>query len=149
MPAMRRERCLCLVRDGRTMRTLWVAPMMRPRITAASAGLALATVAFVAAIGGETGVGENCHPTPRMSLEQSSSIKRSMIPFGHSAAEFELDHIIPLCIGGSNARLNLQLQPWPTARLKDIDEARVCRMVHSGEMSCAEGRELMQTWGRR
>jgi hypothetical protein len=131
------------------MRILWLA-RMTARAASFAAGLALATVAFVAAVGGEwRDVEPSCKPTPRMSLEQSSSIKRSMLPPGHSAAEFELDHIIPLCIGGSNARSNLQLQDWPTAHLKDIDEARVCRMVHSGEMSCTEGREIMRTWGRR
>jgi hypothetical protein len=128
------------------MWTLWVA-RMTAHGTSIAAGLALATIAFVAALGGEwIDVGENCRPTPRMPLEQSSAIKRSMIPAGHSAAEFELDHIIPLCIGGSNARSNLQLQDWPTAHLKDIDEVRVCRMVHAGEMSCAEGREIMRRW---
>lgn len=136
------------------MRILWVA-RMTTRATSIGAGLALATVAFVAAVGGEpmwggvAGSAVSCQPTPRMSLAESAAIKRSMVPFGHSAAEYELDHIIPKCLGGSDNRSNLQLQDWPTARLKDIDEARVCRLVHSGEMSCAEGRELMRTWGRR
>jgi hypothetical protein len=124
------------------------------RSTSIAAGLALATVAFVAAVGAEwgdvTGSAVSCNPTPRMSLEQSQAIKRSMLYSPRERmADFELDHIIPLCLGGSNARSNLQLQDWPTARAKDIDEARVCRMVHSGEMSCAEGQEIMRTWGRR
>jgi hypothetical protein len=125
------------------------------RSTSIAAGLALATVAFIAAVGGEPmwgGTGVSCQPTPRMSLAESAAIKRSMVPFSHSITEYELDHIIPLCLGGSNARSNLQLQDWPTARLKDYGpggEAETCRRVHAGEMSCTEGRELMRTWGRR
>lgn len=125
------------------------------RSTSIAAGLALGTVAFVAAVGGEpmwsnvASGGVTCTPTPRMPLAESATIKRAMLPTGRSMAEYELDHIIPLCLGGSNSRTNLQLQDWPTARAKDVDEARVCRLVHSGEMSCAEGLEIMRTWGRR
>jgi hypothetical protein len=137
---------------------------MTARATSFAAGLALATVAFVAAVGAEwgdvTGSAVSCTPTPRMSLKQSSSIKRQMLweqckvggaseTGGCRMSDYELDHIIPLCLGGSNSSSNLQLQPWPEARMKDIDEARVCRMVHAGEMSCAEGREAMRTWDRR
>ncbi|SRR6266550_6448637 len=122
------------------------------RSTSIAAGLAMVTVAFIAIAGGEPTWGENCHPTPRMSVEQSQAIKRSMLPPGHQMAEFELDHKIPKCLGGNDDRSNLQLQDWPTARLKDYGpggEAETCRLVHSGVMSCAEGRELMRTWGRR
>jgi hypothetical protein len=50
--------------------------------------------------------------TQRMSYEESSAIKREMLPPGARMADFELDHIVPLCLNGSNERSNLQLQPW-------------------------------------
>ncbi len=45
----------------------------------------------------------------RMSLAQSESIKKSLLPAGANAADYQLDHIIPLELGGTNERSNLQL----------------------------------------
>lgn len=73
--------------------------------------------------------------TARMSYQESSAIKRSMLPPGTQMRDFELDHIIPLCLGGSNDRSNLQLQPWPEARIKDDDEIAACKAVSAGWMS--------------
>lgn len=89
---------------------------------------------------------QSCEPTPRMSYEQSSAIKRSLIPAGHSKAEYELDHIVPLCMGGANDRSNLQLQTWPDAKRKDVDEAALCRMVQDHTLTCAEAQQTMRDW---
>lgn len=99
------------------------------------AGLALAAVATatVALLGGEL-PDHATGPTPRMSYQESQRLKREMLPPGASMAEFELDHCRPLCLGGSNARANLQLQPWPEARVKDEDERFYCQAVGRGEM---------------
>lgn len=88
----------------------------------------------------------DCAPTARMPYEQSHAIKLSMLPVGHSAAEYELDHIVPLCMGGSNDRTNLQLQTWIEARRKDIDEAALCDMVQTGALTCDEAQETMREW---
>jgi hypothetical protein len=87
-----------------------------------------------------------CAPTPRMPYEQSRAIKESMIPFGHSMREYELDHIVPLCMGGTNDRSNLQLQTWADADRKDIDEAALCDMVRSHILTCAEAQQTMRDW---
>ena len=41
--------------------------------------------------------------------------------------DFELDHVVPRCLDGSNDLSNLQLQTWPEAEAKDHREAEVCR----------------------
>jgi hypothetical protein len=103
-----------------------------------AAGLALATVSFVALLGAEL--------TSRMLYSESSAIKRSMIPPGHTMSEYELDHIIPLCLGGSNNSSNLQLQPWAEARKKDELEVIACKAVRSGRLSPEQGRTLFTNW---
>jgi hypothetical protein len=81
-----------------------------------------------------------------MSYQQSHAIKLSMLPAGHTLGEYELDHIIPLCMGGSNDRSNLQLQRWPDAMRKDQDEWALCDLVREGVLSCNEAQETMQEW---
>lgn len=107
-------------------------------------GLALSSVAFVALLGAEPTRDEICtfgySKAHRMPYSESSYIKHSMLPRGHSAAEYELDHIVPICLGGSNNSSNLQLQTWDKARAKDELEAKACRMVCSGEVSLDEAR---------
>ena len=83
---------------------------------------------------------------PRMPAEQSAAIKRSMLPPGGRIADFELDHIVPLCLCGSNDRSNLQLQPWPEARRKDALERELCRAVDRGEMGREEAQRRIREW---
>lgn len=53
---------------------------------------------------------------------------------GVSVSCCELDHIIPLCRGGSPLDpANLQLQPWDEAKVKDIEEEEDCIKFCSGE----------------
>lgn len=55
--------------------------------------------------------------------------------------EFELDHIIPLEVGGHPRNVhNLQLQPWPEARTKDRLENRLHRMVCKGRITLSDAR---------
>ena len=55
------------------------------------------------------------------------------------ASEYELDHIIPLALGGHPRALdNLQLQPWPEARRKDRIEVKLQCLVCSGQVSLGE-----------
>lgn len=104
----------------------------------------IALAGILAFFGGAT-VASEC-PTPRMPLSESASIKRSMLPFGTSMADFELDHIVPLCLCGSNDRSNLQLQPWPEAHAKDHLEWSLCRAVRNGEMPREEAVKIMREW---
>jgi hypothetical protein len=55
-----------------------------------------------------------------------------------SAGEYELDHIVPLALGGHPRALdNLQLQPWPEARRKDRLEVKLQCLVCSGQVTLA------------
>jgi len=44
--------------------------------------------------------------------------------------DYELDHKIPLCLGGADSLENLQLQPWAEAVAKDEDD--LCQAVCAG-----------------
>lgn len=82
----------------------------------------------------------------RMPYADSAAIKREILPVGHSVSEYELDHIVPLCMGGSNDRSNLQLQPWDEAKRKDVDEWRLCRAVCAGWISLDDAQRQMREW---
>jgi hypothetical protein len=107
---------------------------------------ALLFVIIIQVVFAQATLAADCAPTPRMPYEQSRAIKQSMVPVGHSLSEYELDHRVPLCMGGSNDRSNLQLQTWDEARRKDDDEIALCEMVHEGVITCAEGQETMREW---
>jgi hypothetical protein len=68
-------------------------------------------------------------------------LRESGIDVGR-AGECELDHIVPLALGGSPRRLsNLWLQPWDGpqgAHMKDILEVRLQQLVCGGQMSLLE-----------
>lgn len=50
--------------------------------------------------------------------------------------EFELDHVVPICLYGPPLALrNLQLQLWPAAHAKDQHEVAVCRAYCRGELT--------------
>ena len=88
----------------------------------------------------------------RPPLAASRLLKRAVfsrygIPFSQMRF-YELDHLIPLCLGGSSALENLWPEPWPDARVKDLDELRLCRAVCSGRMRLSVARALMAGWGR-
>lgn len=88
----------------------------------------------------------NDHRMPRMSYKESSAIKREMVArIGGRMSDYELDHIVPLCMGGSNDRANLQLQLWADAKRKDADEARLCRAIDHG-YPIEKARQEMRDW---
>jgi hypothetical protein len=68
----------------------------------------------------------------------------------HAAGEYELDHLIPLELGGSNARSNLWPQPYTgawNAHVKDALEDRLHAMVCAANPSItlSEAQEGIRT----
>lgn len=55
-------------------------------------------------------------------------------PYGHPGG-YEMDHLIPLELGGSNSRLNLFPEPYPDYIGKDSAENFMHGMVCRGEIS--------------
>ena len=88
----------------------------------------------------------------RPSYWQSARIKLAMLKArGETwldAPKYELDHIIPLCLGGSPTDpSNLQLEPWDEATRKDRVEIQAMRCVCAGKATLAEAqRDLATDW---
>jgi hypothetical protein len=67
--------------------------------------------------------------------------------------QYEIDHSIPLCLGGADSDANLWPQPrrsieptWNAER-KDELEARMCSLVCSGQLDAVEAqREIADDW---
>lgn len=108
--------------------------------------------------GGALNLGDACKPTERPLLRQSRALKmKLMTDTGidwKDAGKYELDHIIPLCLGGAPVDpKNLQLQrcyerrgpaclSGPAAD-KDKLERKICRQVRRGEITCQKAREIL------
>ena len=124
---------------------------MRPTTRPAAKGIILATLvlAFTAS-GALAQLPDVCVPgysrSHRMPESESQAIKRSMLPPDGRMGDYELDHIVPICLGGSNDRNNLQLQPWSEARAKDDLEVAACRAVCQGRLPLAEARTWFTDW---
>jgi hypothetical protein len=69
--------------------------------------------------------------------------------FGQDASSmnaYELDHIVPLALGGHPRALdNLQLQPWPEAKRKDRIEVKLQCLVCSGQVPLIEAQNAIAT----
>jgi len=63
-------------------------------------------------------------------------------------SRFELDHVIPLALGGApDAPRNLRLEPWPEADRKDGVEACLAHAVCAGRISLNEARRrIWKDW---
>lgn len=58
----------------------------------------------------------------------------------------EVDHLVSLELGGSNADANLWAQPWPEAREKDRVENYLHWKVCHGEMSLTDAQKAILAW---
>ena len=71
------------------------------------------------------------------------------VPYPQPKGSYEVDHFMPVCIGGSNEMSNLWLQPaqpYPGYHEKDQLEQYLCRAVcRDGKMTIQEAQNLFRT----
>jgi len=88
----------------------------------------------------------------RPSRKVTDAIKRRLAEgLPGSPQDYELDHLIPLGLGGHpTSPNNLWLQNWTEAAIKDRDELRLHREVCAGRMTLEQARhDMLTTWGPR
>ena len=82
----------------------------------------------------------------------TDAIKRRLVN-GHPgfSQDYELDHLIPLGLGGHpTSANNLWVQAWQEAASKDRDEFRLHREVCAGRMTLEQAQhDMLATWGPR
>jgi hypothetical protein len=82
----------------------------------------------------------------RPPVSYTNRIKLSMIEAGDRMQNFELDHYVPLSVGGAPTSLdNLWLQPWigtTGARAKDAIETEVHRRMCKGELTLMQAQSI-------
>lgn len=61
-------------------------------------------------------------------------------------SDYEFDHLIPLCAGGSNDMRNLWPQPLDEAHDKDTVENEVCRKMKAGTMTQKQAVRRIWDW---
>jgi len=82
----------------------------------------------------------------------TDAIKRRLVnELPGSPQDYELDHLIPLGLGGHpTSPNNLWLQNWSEAAIKDREELRLHREVCAGRMTLEQAQhEMVTTWGPR
>lgn len=88
--------------------------------------------------------------TVRPPVSYTNSIKHKLLPKGRLMQEYELDHIVPLALGGHpSSKDNLMLQPWEGkcgAKVKDVEEYRYYRAMCNGEISLDTARKHFMPW---
>lgn len=58
----------------------------------------------------------------------------------------EIDHLVPLCLGGSNDLTNIWAEPLSAAKRKDVVEKRLCSALRAGKIRQAVAVEQMRGW---
>ena len=80
----------------------------------------------------------------------TDTVKRHLVNgLPGSPHDYELDHLVPLGLGGHpTSPNNPWLQNWPAAAMKDRDELRLRREVCAGRMTLEQAQhEMVTTWG--
>jgi hypothetical protein len=100
-----------------------------------------------------TDVGEVCSTSTRdlrhWSRERDDHIMREYgLPSG-AHPQYEVDHLIPLCLGGADSDANLwpeprrSIEPVWSAERKDELETRICALACSGQLDVREAQHFI------
>jgi hypothetical protein len=85
--------------------------------------------------------------TVRPAVSYTNKLKMQWTPAGHKPSEYELDHYIPIELGGSPTDLNnLWLQVWSTARIKDVQENLLHRDLCNGVYTIEQVQASIRKW---
>jgi hypothetical protein len=82
-----------------------------------------------------------CGQAQASRCKPDAALRRAILAAYDVPGAGEIDHLVPLCLGGANTARNL----WPQQRFKAKDrlEARLCREVCSGRLTLAAARLLV------
>lgn len=118
-----------------TTQTEATAPLViNPAVTQATIGSTICTPGWSSSVRPPTSYTEPIKAADIAALPAAAS---------HNPADYELDHWLPLEVGGAPANpANLVLQPIGDARTKDQMENAVHANVCAGLMTLAEGRSI-------
>lgn len=79
----------------------------------------------------------------RPDTSKTNKIKKDLLKSG-SISDYQLDHRISLCAGGSPLNLsNLEMQPLEIAHKKDLVEKDICRKICSGDISLRKAQSIL------
>jgi len=109
------------------------ASQLDPRVTQATIGTTIGISGYTARV------------RPRESV--TGRIKRELMRqhgYIDSPADYELDHFIPLGVGGSSNLSNLWLEPIGEAKRKDADELLAHEYVTSGRWTLEQGQQYIR-----
>lgn len=88
--------------------------------------------------------------TVRPPASYTGKIKRQWLHPATNTRDYELDHILPISLGGSpRNKGNLYMQKWEGkcgARAKDKDEYRMYRAVCRGLVTLKEAQQFFSPW---
>ena len=91
-----------------------------------------------------------CHQPTRAVRRVSEAVRRQILyrdtGSDHPPQRYELDHLIPLGLGGSNRERNLWAEPWADAQRKDRLESQLHWEVCSGRLPIGSAQERMRRW---
>jgi hypothetical protein len=109
------------------------ASQLDPRVTQATIGKTIAVSGYTTRV--------------RPPVRVTNPIKQRLMREHHypgPASKYELDHFIPLCVGGSSNLHNLWLEPIAEAHRKDVDEVRARDEVVRGVWTLAQGQQYIR-----
>ena len=85
--------------------------------------------------------------TVRPPADKTNKIKELWTPAGHKPSEYELDHYIPIELGGSPTdENNLWMQPIDEARRKDVQETLLHRDMCYGIYTLQQAQNSIRKW---